>query len=95
MKERGFNAGPLIWLQQVTWYAVLVYFGGIIVISLLDFPKAFDLAAYGIIFVLVATTAKLVVMAEEFRKTGLRRFQGLSYMLIFILAAIVAGKYLF
>jgi len=93
MKEKMFNTDMLIKLQQVVWYLVLVYFAVISALFMLDFQGVFKLAGYGIIFIIATTALKLVVMAEQFRKAGLRRFWGLAYLLILILAAIVAGDY--
>ena len=93
MRERMFNTDLLIKLQQVVWYAVLVYFAVLSVLFILDFEGVFDLAGYGIISIIVTTGLKLVVMAEQFRMAGLRKFWGLAYLLVIILAAIVVGDY--
>lgn len=93
MKEKLFNVDVIVTLQRIVWYVVLVYFAGIVALFMLDIEGAFSLARYGIIFILAAIALILVFMAEQFRKAGLRRFWGLSYLLILILAAIVAGDY--
>lgn len=93
MRERMFNTDLLIKLQQVVWYAVLVYFAVLSALFMLEFEGVFNLAAYGIIFIIVTTGLKLVIMAEQFRKAGRRKFWALAYFLVVILAAIVAGDY--
>lgn len=93
MREKMFNTEVLIKLQQAVWYLVLVYFAVISALFLLDFEGVFELAAYGVIFIIATTVLKLVVMAEQFRRAGRRKFWALAYLLIIILAAIVAGDY--
>ncbi len=94
MREKIFNVAVLIKVQRVTWYLVLVYFAFVYALFLLDFPNAFELVAYGVVLILVATAAKLVIMAEQFRKAGLIRFWVLGYLLVLILIGVVVQKYL-
>ncbi|UCG61731.1 MAG: hypothetical protein JSV52_00125 [Candidatus Zixiibacteriota bacterium] len=93
MREKVFNVELLIKVQRVTWYLVLIYFAVVYALFLLDFAGASDLVAYGIVLILAATAAKLVVMAEQFRKAGLLRFSILAYVLVLMLAAIVVQRY--
>ncbi|UCD64310.1 MAG: hypothetical protein JSW34_02400 [Candidatus Zixiibacteriota bacterium] len=94
MREKIFKVDTLIRLQQVIWYIILMYFAALAALFMLDFEGVLELAGYGIIFIIATTALRLVVMAEEFRKSGLRRFWALSYLLILILAGIVIGDYL-
>ena len=93
MKEKVFNSGILIKLQRITWYLVLAYFGAVSAMFWLDMDRASFFAPYGVILVLVATGIKLIVMAEQYRLAGLRRFWGLSYLLVMIMIAIVVVRY--
>ena len=93
MKEKVFNTDILIKVQRVTWYLVLIYFAAISAMFWLDMSQAPVLAPYGVILILAATGIKLIVMAEQYRLAGLRRFWGLSYLLVLILVAIVIVRY--
>lgn len=93
MREKYFNVDILVWVQRITWYVVLVYFAFVFALMILDFALAADMALYGIILILGATGVKLIVMAEQFRLSGLKRFWALSYLLILILTAVVIHRY--
>ncbi len=93
MTEKLFNTDILIKVQRITWYLVLIYFAAISAMFWLDMDRASVFAPYGVILILTATGIKLIVMAEQYRIAGLRRFWGLSYLLVLILAAIVVVGY--
>ena len=93
MREKVFNVDFLIKVQRLTWYAVILYFAFVFALIILDFAATTNLVSYGIILILGATGIKLIVMAEQFRKAGLKRFWGLSYLLVLILLAVVAQRY--
>lgn len=93
MREKYFNVGMLVLIQTISWYLVLVFFATLAVLHLLDIEGVFAYGKYGIILILATVLAQLIVMAEQFRLSNLKRFWVMSYLLILILSAAAAWTY--
>lgn len=93
MREKYFNVDFLIKVQQITWYLVICYFALVFALMILSIEAPVDLISYGVVLILAATGVKLIVMAEQFRMSGLKRFWILSYLLVLILVAVVIQRY--
>lgn len=93
MRERFFNVSLLARIQQISWYLVLAFFTVTAILYMLDFAWVFNYTRYGIILILLVAVAQLIVMAEQFRLSNLKRFWLLSYFLVLVLGAVAAAKF--
>lgn len=93
MNNSGFNTGLLIRLQRLARNLFLVYFAAVILASYLGLGLSSQMAVWGIVLILVATVAKLLVMAEQFRKIGIVRIWMLGYALLLVLLSTVILEY--
>ncbi len=76
----------LIKYQQFIWYFMLMYLSIVCLLLILNFSQAYFLSHLGVKIVLLATVSQLVVMAQQFRQSGNRRFMMLSYVLLIVIA---------
>lgn len=93
MNNSGFNTGLLIRLQRLARNLFLVYFAAVILASYLGLGLSSQMAVWGIVLILVATVAKLLVMAEQFRMIGIVRIWMLGYALLVVLLSTVILEY--
>lgn len=93
MNNSGFNTGLLIRLQRLARNLFLVYFAAVILASYLGLGLSSQMAVWGIVLILVATVAKLLVMAEQFRMIGIVRIWMLGYALLLVLLSTVILEY--
>lgn len=83
MTERaeGSNAG-LIKYQRIMLYISVLFLAVACLLLIFKAPLGKELSRWGVIFVLVATLGQLLVMAQDFKQSGNRRFMFLSYVLV-------------
>ncbi len=81
---------PLLSLfDRNCWYAVFAWFGIVTLMQLSGQAQGGQLGFWGVIFVLIVTIVRLILLAEEFRHRGLKRLRQASYGLILLLGIIV------
>ncbi len=89
------NYSALIKYQQFVWYFCLVYLSIVCLLLILNFSQAYFLSHLGVKIILAATLSQLIVLADQFRQEGNRRFMRLGYILILVILACSAlGSYL-
>ncbi len=71
------------------WYAVFAWFGVVTLMQLSGQAQGGQLGFWGVIFVLVVTVVRLILLAEEFRQRGQFALRKASYGLIILLMVIV------
>jgi len=93
MNNSGFNTGLLVKLQRLARNLFLVYFAAVILASYLDLGLSRQMASWGIVLILAATVARLLLIAEQFRKIGIVRIWMLGYALLLMLLSTVILEY--
>jgi len=94
MNDRSPHLNYLIKLQSWAWYLFFACFlvaGGL---SFLGTEIAERVTFWTIIVLLLVTIAKLVIIGEQFRRSGLSHMCGLSYFLVLVLLSTILLKYL-
>ncbi len=94
MTEQHFDIRPLYFTQQVAWYCTLIIFALSAIVYMLSPSVARIMAEGGLLFVLVATLGKLIVLSDQFRKHRLNKYLFLSAALIIVLAVTILVRLL-
>ncbi len=95
MSEKKYNSASLIKLQDFSWYLLLGYFIGAVVVELFHISVPFHIGYAGVLLVLFLTLLKLILIAEQFRKIRFFRLTYIAYgLLLIILLKILVRLYL-
>jgi hypothetical protein len=93
--ENFFNLKLLVKFQRYIWRGLFLVLTSAMVLAMVGNPFAERLAWLGVLLALIATVAKVVILAEQFRRSRLYRHWLLAYTLLTILASIVVIRFLF
>lgn len=93
MTEKPFSNKILIAYQQNAWYLALVFFLVTVIMRVLGLSVAILLTEIGLVTLVLLTIGKLVIIAENFRITGLRGYWLFCYLLVLILILLTGYKY--
>ena len=92
MKDAYFDTAALVKLQRYLWLALTAAFAVMTVLYVADSRWSHQVALVGVPMVLMATLVEILFIANQFRRARLRHLQILSYLLVFVLCAIVLWK---
>ncbi len=81
-------------MQQIAWYGTIAFFTFAAAAYLMKSSYASALAHAGVLFVLVATLANLIALAEQYRKNRLYKYLALSGLLVVVLAITIIVRLL-
>ena len=95
MTENFFNLRLLVKVQRYSWRGLFLMLTSAMVLAMVGNPFAERLAWIGVLLALTATVAKVVILAEQFRRSRLYRHWLLAYTLLIILGSIVLIRLLF
>ena len=85
MNEKPQYNEKLVKPQTAVWYLLFFWFAVNAILYLFEMPVATKVAEIGIILTVAATLFRLVVVSELYRRLAIKRYQLVSYLLVFFI----------
>lgn len=92
MTDNDFNTHGLIRIQRIIWYLFLACFGSLTLLYFFMPDIGERLGSLGVILIGLAILARVVVMAEQFRRVRLPRFSLLCYLLVVLMLGTIVAR---
>jgi hypothetical protein len=93
MNEKPRYNDKLVKPQTAVWYLLILCFAVNTILYLFELPIAEKLTEFGIILTVAATLFRLVVVSELYRRLAIKRYQLMSYLLVFFILATILIEY--